>query len=671
MSLPPYAAEVDAAARMIREGRPLDAAAKLAPLAAQHPSDEILLSLHATALMRGGELQAALTAFERAVSHHPRSRDAAADLGFAAMQAGVPDKAIEAFERAVGLDRSFYPGWCFLARLHLETDDMDRAFAAYRAALNTDPFVKDGTAIEAAMKAERYGEAERIARTLLSRQPGYPPAARTLATLAGQVGAIEEAPKILGYAVPLYPADMPLRRAFIVSLEEAGDYKGAIAEAEMLTRLMPGDVGSHLTLGRVHGHAGQYEASLAAYDAALTLAGDGEERGHIALLRGHILKILGQRDEAIAAYRESASIVPGNGAAWWALADMKTYRFSADDRRQMETLAQDAALKGEQRSQAAYGLGKAFENDGDHKAAFHWYSEGARLRPDIRFDVAENDAVIDNLVSAFKGDNLKVTAPADPALPRPIFIVGLPRSGSTLIEQILASHSQIEGTMELPTLPQIERRMRIAAGQKEGGEWPANIGALTADELAAFGRAYIEETALFRTGKPYFIDKLPPNFERVGLIHKILPGAIVIDARRHPMDTGYSAFKQHFAGGHEWSYDLAHIGAHYNAYLRLMDHWAEALPGRVLTVQYEEMVADTEATIRAVLDHVGVAFEPACLEFHKNDRAVRTASSEQVRQPIYRKSVAVWQQVEAELKPLADALGVATLARFQGFIPKL
>jgi hypothetical protein len=244
----------------------------------------------------------------------------------------------------------------------------------------------------------------------------------------------------------------------------------------------------------------------------------------------------------------------------------------------------------------------------------------------------------------------------------------MPRAGSTLIEQILASHSQIEGTMELMTLPYLKRTIRVVAGRKYNKNYLQALRDFSQAELSDFGQVYLDETAVYRTSKPFFIDKLPANFERIGLIHKILPQAVIIDARRHPMDCGFSAYKQHFASGHEYSYNLDHIGQYFNIYLQLMDHWDSVLPGKVKLVQYEDMVRNTENSIREILAHIGVDFEEACLRFYENKRAVKTASSEQVRQPIYTKSVGRWQTVSEQLKPLRDSLGEETMARFHRYL---
>ncbi|MDH3442004.1 MAG: sulfotransferase, partial [Gammaproteobacteria bacterium] len=465
-------------------------------------------------------------------------------------------------------------------------------------------------------------------------------------------------------SIEIYPCDLNLRAGLVSSLDEIGKYERSIIEAKQVANLDPDSYAPWSIVGRAHGNCGQYEEGLAAYDRALALAvGDKKESANIELLRGHFLKVLGRYDESISAYRQSVDLVDYNGAGWWGLADMKTHRFSSDDAARMQRLAENRAFKPEQRTQAAFALGKALEDDGQFADAFNWYRRANALRTDISFDPDVNRKGIDTLISTFDNSLLDSGVSTEDSGPTPVFIVGLPRSGSTLIEQILASHSQIEGTMELVNLPNIVRLMTIAGG-KHKRPYPASVSGFSQPELAEYGRTYLDSTAIYRTDKPYFIDKLPTNFDKVGLIHMILPRAIIIDARRHPLDCGLSCYKQHFAGGHHFSYNLEHIGHYYNDYLRLMDHWDTVLPGKVQCVQYESMISKTEKTVRNLLDHCGVPFEDACLRFFENKRAVRTASSEQVRQPIYDKSVRYWKNFESELEPLSQALGEATLARF-------
>ncbi|WP_323844977.1 tetratricopeptide repeat-containing sulfotransferase family protein [Microbulbifer magnicolonia] len=661
--------------QQIRDGQPQEAAAALRDWLRAQPADEIGKSLLGSALMRCGDTEAALAVFAQASEDHPQSFAAFGDLGFAHFGLGDNAAAIAAFERAVQLNVNFYPGWCHLHSLYFRIDQLDRARTAFAAAERCDPHGAHFAQIQAAMQQQRFAEAERLCMSLLERQPGYPRAAYTLAQLASQVGAFEEASRILTLALSRYPVDVSLRTALVVSYEEAGRYPEAAAEARTIVKIKSDTAAPWLILGRVLGHCGSYEECLNAYERALALAESGLEKGNAQLLRGHVLKILGRHDEAVSAYRSSIEQVPHNGAGWWGLADMKTYRFGDEEMAALRELLSSDGARPEQRSQGAFALGKAHEDSGEYPQAFHWYSEGNALRTNTDFDAQKHWAGIRTIAEVF--DERLLARRADPAAsgPVPIFIVGLPRSGSTLIEQILASHSQIEGTMELATLPNLVRRITIDGGRnggRKGGEkrgekgapYPQSMALFSEAELAAYGQTYLDDTAIYRSGRRFFIDKLPTNFDKVGLIHQILPQAIVIDARRHPLDCGFSCFKQHFAAGHAFSYSLRNIADYYNAYLYLMDHWDRVLPGKVLCVRYEHLIRDTEAMVSRLLQHCGLPFEEDCLRFFENRRSVRTASSEQVRQPIYQSALAHWKNFETELAPLVEALGESTLARF-------
>ena len=651
----------------IRSGELDSAISRLRSLLADKPDDEIGMSMLGSALLRSNSTDEALKVFGRSVEAHPGSYAALGDLAFAQMRSGQDEAARDSFTRALQLNENFYQGHCFLSKLQFEAGEVDAAIHSFRKSESCDPFAAEFPKIQAAMSASRFGEAEKIARTLLSKQPGYPKAAYSLAHLATTVGAFEEAAEILRRSSELFPCDINIRAALVKSYEETGHYGKALGEAKVITALDPQAFAPWLIIGRVHGHCGHYPESLGAFDKAMALvSGNESEAGKIQLLRGHVLKILGQYDEGIDAYRESIDLVANNGAGWWGLADMKTFRFSDDDLTAMEKIAGEKKAKAEQRTQAAFALGKAKEDAGNYAESFSWYAKANALRPGISFDPKAHAGGIDELIRTFSSDLLARGTTRSPDGPTPIFITGLPRSGSTLVEQILASHSQIEGTMELVDLPNIVRLITIDGGKRKQS-YPSSLSSFSPDELRAYGQAYLDSTAIHRTDKAFFIDKMPTNFDKIGLVHMIMPNAIIIDARRHPMDCGFSCFKQHFAGGHHFSYKLEHIGAYYNHYLRLMDHWHKVLPGKVLTVQYEEMVANTEETVRGLLEHCGVSFEDECLRFFENKRPVRTASSEQVRQPIYKKAVEYWKNFEAELEPLRDALGPETLDRFRNY----
>ena len=372
---------------------------------------------------------------------------------------------------------------------------------------------------------------------------------------------------------------------------------------------------------------------------------------------GHACKTAGRAEESIAAYNKAIEIAPHFGEAYWSLANMKTYRFDDASIAAMQAQLARGDIAPEDRFHLHYTLGKAFEDRGEYARSFDHYAAGAALRREGLAYVADETTVLtDKTIAYFTPALLQARVGQGCAAPDPIFVVGLPRAGSTLIEQILSSHSQVEGTMELPDI--IAMAKRIGGGKVRGSVYPEALSELSADQLHMLGEEYLARTRVQRkTGRPFFIDKMPNNFQHLGLIHLILPNAKIIDARRHPLGNCFAAFKQHFARGQAFSYDFEDLGRYYADYVRLMDHFDRALPERVHRVFYEQMVADPEAQVRRLLEYCGLPFEPGCLEFYNNTRAVRTASSEQVRQPIYGDAVDQWRNYEPWLGPLKAALG--------------
>lgn len=632
-----------------------------------HTEDEVALTLYGTALLRSGDSERALSSFKRAVNLYPELPRSHANLAFAAMKAGDSEQAIESYENAVRILPGLYPAWVHLGKLYFDAGNFEAALNAVEKAEKLDPLGQNARQMDALVQSGDFAKAEDVARSMLSRQPGHPNAVHLLAHLATTVGAYEECANILNHGLDYHPANIRLRMALIKAYEAVGKHAEALQHARLLADIKP-DSESYRALGRTLSHVGDHAGALScAEKAAGFLGAESKEQGRFDLLRGHWLKVLGRRTESEAAYRASIANTPDYGTGWWSLADLKTYQFTAEDKQIMEKLANNESVAMDQRCQAAFALATAIDNDGDHEQAFRWFQNANELHPDTGYSPAKHKAACQASIAEFDYGMLALQALPEPVGPTPIFIVGMPRAGSTLIEQILASHSQIEGTMELMTLPYLKRTIRMAGERKFNKNYLQALREFTPAELSVFGRVYLDETAVYRTSKPYFIDKLPANFERIGLIHKILPQAIIIDARRHPMDCGFSVYKQHFANGHEYSFNLDHIGQYFNIYLKLMDHWNSVLPGKVKLVQYEDMVRDTEASVRDILAHVGVDFEDDCLRFYENKRAVKTASSEQVRQPIYTKSVGRWHTVSDQLKPLSDSLGEKTMARFRSY----
>ncbi len=582
---------------------------------------------------------------------------------------GDHDGAIATLQDQLGQTTEHFTGWLMLSRLLFEAERYGDAVKASQNAERLDPLEPQFQAIQRAMQSRDLATASRTAQAMLKEIPGHPRAIFTLAHIHQSRGDFEGAAIQLDEGLETSPANLTLRAMQVGAFEQAGRYRDAVRAAELIARLDDG-FQSLFALATLLLRYGQNEPALAICDRLIPLAGnDRGKASAIALVRAQLLRVLGHREEAVESFRRSLASNPANAAAWWGLADLKTYSFTDTDRTALNALSTRPGLNPRDQSLATFALAKAEESIDGAKAAFARYHDANQKHPTGSFNADAFDSAVERLTREVDAAALGRQAKPRPGVARPLFIVGLPRSGSTLVEQILASHSQIEGTIEQPTLPAIKRRAHLMCVQKLSGDYLSNLGEISVEALDQLGDNYLEESRLFRPdAAPVFTDKLPHNFEHVGLIHKILPDAVIVDVRRNPMDCGYSLYKQHFTQGTDFSYRLETVGRYYNGYLKIMDHWQTVLPGRVFTLQYEDLVANPEAQVRALLDHAGLPFEAACLEFHKTRRAVRTASSEQVRQPLNAKGVGAWKAVETELLPLKDALGERTLSRFSAYL---
>ena len=386
---------------------------------------------------------------------------------------------------------------------------------------------------------------------------------------------------------------------------------------------------------------------------------------------GHVLKTVGRQEEAVDAYRDCIRHLPRNGETWWSLANLKTYRLTDEDIKQMESLVAGKDESGQEIAEQSlinilFSLAKSFEDRGNYEQAWGYYHDGnSRQRVLENYDPVRTEVMNDRIIKVFTQEFLAANTGLGHPSKEPIFVVGLPRSGSTMIEQILASHSQVEGTSELPYAGLVATSLN--RNRADGVNYPDAVAELGEEHFKRLGQDYLNFAQIHRTeGKPVFIDKMPNNFPTIGLLHLILPNAKIIDARRYPLDSCLSCYRQLFARGQTFTYDLTDIGEYFLQYQRMMDHWHEVLPGRCLTVQYEEVVTDFENQVRRLLDYCELPFEESCINFHETERPVRTASSEQVRQPVYTKSVNFWRNHEANLGELIEVLEPA-LPRYQKF----
>ena len=400
---------------------------------------------------------------------------------------------------------------------------------------------------------------------------------------------------------------------------------------------------------------GRYEEALQTFRELLPISAQPADL-HLSI--AHALKTLGRQSEAIDSYRAAAAARPAFGDAYWSLANLKTYRFTDDELMRMRTEEAREGVATVDRYHLCFALGKALEDCGDYTGSFGYYERGNALKKqESRFSIDSLERTVQAQKALCTREFFAARTGWGCAAPDPIFIVGLPRAGSTLLEQIVASHSQVEGTMELAEIPRLVHHLN---GREQGGQpghYPHVLAQLDVESLRKAGEKYLADTQAYRHGKPFFIDKMPNNFRHIGLIHLILPNARIIDARREPMACCFSNFKQLFASGQEFTYGLGDIARYYRAYLELMAHWDRVLPGKVLRIQHEQLVADLESHVRHMLEFLGLPFEPACLEFYKTERSVRTASSEQVRMPIFKEGTDQWRNFEPWLGPLRTALG--------------
>ena len=601
-----------------------------------------------------GEPQKALGIIEPLAARFDESADLMHELGLCLGAAGRGNDAIAALRRAIAIDGNHAGAWRSLGDQLSAANDMKAAELAYEKHLSLStrhPELLDAAAF---LHKGNFVRAEQLTRDVLKKDPVDVVAIRMLASIGIKVGQSKDACHLFERCLELAPGFHLARHGYAVALFRLNEIDKALDQVNKLLIAEPNNPNFLILKGTILVRKGEHAEALELYEHILK---DYPQQSAAHMNYGHTLKSVGRLEEGIEAYRRSIELSPSAGEAYWSLANLKTFRFSDDDIRAMRAQINDDGDPDEQ-AHLAFALGKAYEDRKDYASAFDFYHRGNSVRRehhphDAKINVFNTARQIKTLTGEFfaERDGWGTDA-ADP-----IFIVGLPRAGSTLLEQILASHSQVEGTAELPDIIAISRKLGEKSRKNPASFYPEILARLEQAKVRELGEGYLESTSVQRHGTPFFIDKMPNNFQHIGLIHLILPNARIIDARRHPMAGCFSCFKQLFARGQTFTYDLADLGRYYRDYVILMDHWDTVLPGRVHRVQYEDMVADSETQIRKLLEYCGLPFEEQCLRFYETERAVRTPSSEQVRKPIYREGLEQWRHFEAQLGPLKEALG--------------
>lgn len=615
-----------------------------------YPNEKHATVLLASAERRCGRPEMALGIAATAVEASPGLAIAHEELGLSMLGAGRADEAETVLLTALALDDRLATAWKALGDIRAQRGDQEGsrdALHKYNELSAGDPDL-----LEAAQSlySGRLGVAEQLCREFLKRNPTNVSGIRMLAEIGIRLDRLEDAEKLLARCLELAPDFHLARHDFANLLFKKLRYDEALAEIEKAIKAEPDKPAFRLLKASILARVGDTESAIAIYDNVLERF-PAQPRVHLS--RGHALKTVGHQQEAIEAYRSAVKLQPELGEAHWSLANLKTFEFGDNDVRRMRNSLESGALSVNDYFHLAFSLAKALEDKGEFDESFQWYARGnAVRRKTVRWNADEHRQNLQQMKEFFQPPFFEARGETGDPSSAPIFIVGLPRAGSTLLEQILASHSQVEGTMELPDVISIARRLSGKQRRSDTSRYPQVLAELGAKEIGELGTEYIARTEVHRSGVAHFIDKMPNNFAHIGLIHLMLPNAKIIDARRHPMACCFSGFKQLFASGQNFSYSLEEIGQYYLDYVDFMLHWEQVLPGRVLRVDYESVVANTETEIRRMLDYCGLAFEPRCMEFHRTERAVRTASSEQVRQPIYSGAVEQWRNFETNLGPL-------------------
>ena len=656
----PIEAEVKRIRDLANRRRHDEALGAAEALAVRVPENRDVLYLKALNQRHLGKIPEALATLERLEQLHPGYSRLYQERGHCHVAQRDAPRAIDAFLRGVNINPALPSSWSMLEGLYkMGGEQKNAAMAAQHVATlrRLPPEVITATSL---FSDGELTPAENIIRAYLLKHGNQVEAMRLLAKIGMARGVLDDAELLLESVLVLAPDYRAARHDYALALIERHKYQAARIELEKLLTLEPGNAQFRTLYAATCVGLGEHDKAIPLYRELLK---ETPRAPDLHLSVAHALKTVGRREEAIGAYRAAAAARPGFGDAYWSLANLKTYRFLDAEIAAMRAAEAAAETPIVDRYHLCFALGKAHEDRGEYAESWSCYERGNALkRSESRYrpEVIENNTrkQIEICSREFFAARTEWGAPdADP-----IFILGLPRAGSTLIDQILASHSRVEGTQELSDIQRFVLDLQGRDPDLDNPRYPGVLGAMKREDFRRLGEKYLADTRVYRTDRPHFIDKMPNNFRHIGLIHLILPNARIIDARREPMACCFSNFKQLFANGQEFTYGIGDIARYYRTYLEVMGHWNQVLPGRILRVLHEDVVDDLEGSVRRILEFCGLEFEPACVEFHKTERNIRTASSEQVRRPIFREGLDQWRHFELWLAPLAEALGDALVS---------
>ncbi len=630
---------------------------------ANTPGDVNMMGLLGAILTKTKRFDEAEKCLRETIDLAPAFAKAHEDLGFVLLELNKPDEAVEILERATRLDPELDVAFLNLGKALAMTGRGKEADVAFEKSFELSPERKMLAQATECLKNDRFEEAEKYCRQVINQNPTNVDALRLLGRIAKRLNRVGDAERYYRKVVAIAPDFTAVVVDLGKLLHDDDRLEEAIKYFRLAIEMEPDNARYHNLLADVLAPAALTYEAIEAHQKAIEL-NPNFTAAWLGL--GHTLKTVGRLEESIEAYRQCSSLEPNMGMVQWSMANLKTYKFTDEEIVEMETKVADENIKGESEVNFLFALAKAYEDRKDYEKAWQFYDQGnSSRRMQEVYDPVETELANDSSIRVFNKEFLEKNTGIGFSDPSVIFVVGLPRSGSTLIEQILASHSLVEGTSELPYVSRVTRS--LSRNRADGINYPESVRELGHKHLSALGEEYINFSKMHRTeGTPFFIDKNPNNFPAIGLIHMMLPNAKIIDARRHPMDACFSGYRQLFAKGQPFTYDLTDIGEYYLQYQRMMDHWHEVLPGQVLTVQYEEVVTDFETQVRRILEYCNLPFEESCLNFYDTDRPIRTPSSEQVRQPIYTQSLHRWRLYEQHLDELKEVLD-SILPRYEQY----
>jgi tetratricopeptide (TPR) repeat protein len=643
------------AKELLRERKVDVAITHLQGMLDQDPGDQEVLYVLAVCYRYNDDTQTALATLDTLLARDPDYARGYQERGHIYRKRAQAQDAVMAYERAVELNPALLVSWQNLTKLHRDCGEKERSRICEKHSdllLRLPPELLSVTSM---IHERKLYQAEQLCRAFVQKNRQHVEGMRLLAKIATELGILDDADFLLESCLEFEPNFRAARYDYAQVLFRRQRFQKSMEQAALLLKDQPAIPAFRLLFANAAVPVGEFDKALEYYDQLIE---ESTDNLHYHMLKGHALKSFGDRQGAVEAYQRAAAIKPDHGDAYWSLANVKTYRFKEAEIERMQRAEKNAATEAVDRYQLCFALGKSFEDNEKYETAFEYYARGNQLklaksryraeRTDKEF--ARQQAIC---TRQFFDDRVGFGTQSN----EPIFIVGMPRAGSTLLEQILASHPMVDGTIELPNMMSQAQKLGGRHKIDDESRYPAILETLSQKQLERFGNEYLKSTKVYRKDGNYFTDKMPNNFRHIGLIQLMFPNCKIIDARRHPMACCFSNFKQLFGDGQEFSYGLEEVGRYYSGYVELMDHWENALPGKILRVQYEDVVADLDAQVRRLLEFLGLPFDQRCIEFHKNERAVHTPSAEQVRQPVYTSGVEQWRNFDPFLGPLKDSLG--------------